>query len=76
MARAPDAFKHLDPEVNLHVFSLGSDEIDRMLAFRDHLRDDPRDRDLYAATKAELAARSGRTCRTTPTPSPRWSPTS
>ena len=50
--------KHLDPEVNLHVFSLGSDEIDRMLAFRDHLRDDPRDRDLYAATKAELAART------------------
>lgn len=50
--------KRVDPAVNLHVFSLGSDEIDRMVSFRDHLRHDARDRELYAATKAELAART------------------
>ena len=44
------------PDVNLHVFADGSEEVDRMLAFRDHLREDPRDRELYAATKSELAS--------------------
>jgi GrpB-like predicted nucleotidyltransferase (UPF0157 family)/predicted enzyme related to lactoylglutathione lyase len=47
-----------DPEVNLHVFALGSEEVDRMLAFRDHLRADTADRERYAATKRELAART------------------
>jgi GrpB-like predicted nucleotidyltransferase (UPF0157 family) len=48
-------FRRVDPRVNLHVFTTGSDEIDRMLAFRDHLRTDDADRDLYESTKAELA---------------------
>ena len=43
--------------VNLHVFSVGCPEIGRMLAFRDHLRANERDRDLYARTKRELATR-------------------
>jgi GrpB-like predicted nucleotidyltransferase (UPF0157 family)/predicted enzyme related to lactoylglutathione lyase len=47
--------KRPDPAVNLHVFAAGSDEIERMLAFRDQLRRDVTDRQLYAATKRELA---------------------
>ncbi len=41
--------------VNLHVFSTGSTEIERMLAFRDWLRSNASDRELYAATKRALA---------------------
>jgi GrpB-like predicted nucleotidyltransferase (UPF0157 family) len=46
--------------VNLHVFTAGSTEIDRMLGFRDRLRTDAADRELYLATKRELAARRWR----------------
>jgi GrpB-like predicted nucleotidyltransferase (UPF0157 family) len=42
---------------NLHVFSAGCDETDRMIRFRDWLRHNPADRDLYARVKRELAAR-------------------
>jgi len=60
--REPDWFEHrlckrLVPNVNLHVFTLGSPEIDRMLLFRDHLRLDAPDRQLYESTKAGLAER-------------------
>ena len=60
--REPDWFEHrvlkgTDPKVNLHVFSPGCPEVDRMLRFRDHLRRDARDRDLYERTKRELAQR-------------------
>jgi len=48
-------FKGPDTDVNLHVFTAGCSEIARMLAFRDWLRQNPVDRDLYAATKRELA---------------------
>jgi len=48
-------FKGPDTEINLHVFSSGCPEIDRMLAFRDWLRNDAADRDLYARTKLALA---------------------
>jgi GrpB-like predicted nucleotidyltransferase (UPF0157 family) len=50
-------FKGSEPAVNLHVFSAGSPEIDRTLAFRDRLRSNEPDRRLYEATKRELAAR-------------------
>jgi GrpB-like predicted nucleotidyltransferase (UPF0157 family) len=50
-------FKRGQPKVNLHVFSAGSSEAVRMLAFRDWLRNHPDDRNLYLATKRELAAR-------------------
>ena len=43
--------------INLHVFSDGCPEIDRMLRFRDWLRDHPEDRERYEALKRELAAR-------------------
>lgn len=40
--------------VNLHVFSSGCPEVDRMLAFRDWLRTNPSDRELYAQAKRAL----------------------
>jgi len=60
--REPDWFEHrvlkgIDPKVNLHVFSPGCPEVERMLRFRDHLRRDEHDRDLYERTKRELAQR-------------------
>ncbi|MGZ4298599.1 MAG: GrpB family protein [Solirubrobacteraceae bacterium] len=45
------------PRVNLHVFGAGCPETDRMVRFRDWLRANPADRDVYAAAKRELAAR-------------------
>jgi GrpB-like predicted nucleotidyltransferase (UPF0157 family) len=48
-------FKGKDPETNLHIFSTGCDEIDRVLTFRDWLRNNPADRDLYASAKMDLA---------------------
>jgi GrpB-like predicted nucleotidyltransferase (UPF0157 family) len=50
-------FKGPDTNVNLHVFSSGCAEVARMLRFRDHLREDVADRELYAQTKRELARR-------------------
>jgi GrpB-like predicted nucleotidyltransferase (UPF0157 family) len=51
-------FKGPDININLHVFTFGSPEIDRMLLLRDHLRADQADRELYARTKRELAHKS------------------
>jgi GrpB-like predicted nucleotidyltransferase (UPF0157 family) len=50
-------FKHPDTDLNLHVFSRGCPEIERMLRFRDWLRAHPADRALYERTKRELARR-------------------
>ena len=44
-------------KVNLHVFTVGSSEASRMLVFRDWLRTDSADRDLYQRTKQDLAGR-------------------
>ena len=60
--REPDWFEHRllkgpDTSINLHVFRAGCAEIDRMLAFRDHLRRHDVERELYESTKRELAAR-------------------
>jgi GrpB-like predicted nucleotidyltransferase (UPF0157 family) len=44
-----------DSNINLHVLSAGCPEIDRVLMFRDRLRNDSADRDLYARTKLTLA---------------------
>lgn len=49
--------KRTDPAVNLHVFPAACEEVGRMLAFRDHLRENEEDRVLYERTKRELAAR-------------------
>ena len=63
--REPDWFEHRlfkgpDTNVNLHTFTEGCPEIDRMLAFRDWLRAHDDERDLYERTKQELAAREWR----------------
>lgn len=60
--REPDWYEHRlfkgpDTDINLHVFSLGCEEIDQMLLFRDWLRSHPADRELYERTKKELASR-------------------
>ena len=61
--REPDwhehrVFKGHDTDVNLHVFSAGCPEIERMVWFRDHLRTDDEDRLLYELTKRTLAQRT------------------
>jgi GrpB-like predicted nucleotidyltransferase (UPF0157 family) len=60
--REPNWFQHRllkgpDSDINLHVFSAGCPETDRMLLFRDWLRGNAGDRELYVRTKRELAAR-------------------
>ena len=50
-------FKGPDTDVNLHVYSQGCPEIDRMLLFRDWLQRNAEDRELYARTKLALAQR-------------------
>jgi GrpB-like predicted nucleotidyltransferase (UPF0157 family) len=60
--REPDWFEHRlfkgpDTNVNLHVFSAGCEEVDRMLLFRDRLRENSAECELYASSKRELAAR-------------------
>lgn len=61
--REPDWHQHRmlkgpDTNINLHVFSTGSVEIARMLAFRDWLRVHADDRILYEQTKRHLASRT------------------
>ena len=51
------ALKGPDTNINLHVHGPASPEIGRHLRFRDHLRADDADRELYQRTKRELAAR-------------------
>jgi len=63
--REPEWFEHrclkrVVPNVNLHVFSEGCAEVERMLLFRDTLRRDGAERALYERTKRELAAKSWR----------------
>ncbi|HKW32770.1 MAG TPA: GrpB family protein [Candidatus Acidoferrum sp.] len=50
-------FKGPEDRVNLHVFSLGCPEIERMVRFRNWLRVSKEDRELYARTKRNLAER-------------------
>jgi GrpB-like predicted nucleotidyltransferase (UPF0157 family) len=61
--REPDWFEHRmfkAPEIagNLHVFSVDCSEIDRMILFRNWLRDHDDDRLLYEQTKRDLAAQT------------------
>ncbi|MEU1335130.1 GrpB family protein [Streptomyces sp. NPDC005865] len=63
--REPDWYEHrmlrkhaLDPSAdtaNLHVLSTGCPEAERMLLFRDRLREHRGDRELYADTKRTLS---------------------
>lgn len=61
--REPDWHEHRllkgpDTAVNLHVFTIGCVEIERMLGFCDHLRADEADRTRYEQQKQELAQRT------------------
>lgn len=58
--REPDWYEHRlfdgpDTVVNVHVFSDGCEEIERLLRFRDRLRRSEADRMLYESTKRSLA---------------------
>ena len=58
--REPDWYEHRmfkgpDTDINLHVYSLGCPEIDRVLLFRNWLRRNPSDLQLYERAKRELA---------------------
>lgn len=58
--REPEWFEHRlfkgpDIDINLHVFSAGTPEIERMLRFRDLLRSNETDRENYAQFKRSLA---------------------
>ena len=58
--REPDWYQHrllkgFSPAVNLHVFSAGCEEAQRMLRFRDWLRSHEADREAYARAKRQLA---------------------
>jgi GrpB-like predicted nucleotidyltransferase (UPF0157 family) len=60
--REPGWFEHRllrgsNPSVNLHTFSRGCPEVERMVRFRDWLRTHDADRELYERTKRDLAAR-------------------
>jgi GrpB-like predicted nucleotidyltransferase (UPF0157 family) len=45
-----------EPPVNLHVFPPGCPEVEQMLLFRDWLRTNDADRELYARAKRDLGA--------------------
>jgi GrpB-like predicted nucleotidyltransferase (UPF0157 family) len=60
--REPDWYEHRflrdrNPDVQIHVFTVGSPEVARMLGFRDRLRSRPEERELYERTKRQLATR-------------------
>jgi GrpB-like predicted nucleotidyltransferase (UPF0157 family) len=48
-------FRGPDTKTNLHAFSFGCQEINSLLIFRDRLRTNAADRNLYARTKRALA---------------------
>ena len=59
--REPDFHQHRmlrtpERDVHIHVFSSGSPEIERSLTFRDRLRRNRQERQLYERTKRKLAA--------------------
>jgi GrpB-like predicted nucleotidyltransferase (UPF0157 family) len=61
--REPDWYEHRmfrgpDTMINLHCFSAGCPEIQRMISFRDRLRSNESDRLLYERTKRELATQT------------------
>jgi len=53
-------FKGPDADINLHVFSAGDAEIERMDLFRDWLRSRDDERDAYLRVKRDLAQRTWR----------------
>ena len=63
--REPDWFEHRlfkgpEADINLHVFSAGEAELERMVLFRDWLRSHDDDRAAYLRVKRDLAQRTWR----------------
>jgi GrpB-like predicted nucleotidyltransferase (UPF0157 family) len=63
--REPDWYEHRlfkgpDTNINLHVFTRGSEEIRKTLMLRDWLRTNKADRELYARSKRDLASKKWR----------------
>ena len=63
--REPEWFEHRlfkgpDTPINLHVFSSGAAEVERMVRFRDLLRTDEQSRNRYERVKRDLAQRTWR----------------
>jgi GrpB-like predicted nucleotidyltransferase (UPF0157 family)/protein-L-isoaspartate O-methyltransferase len=61
--REPDWEKHRclkgpDTNINLHVYSPGNGQTERYRLLRERMRAHPEERDLYAAKKRELAAKT------------------
>ena len=62
LIREPEWFRHRmfkgpDIDINLHVFSESTSEVERMIRFREWLRANKSDRDKYANAKRSLAQR-------------------
>jgi GrpB-like predicted nucleotidyltransferase (UPF0157 family) len=60
--REPDWYEHRmfrtpEKDVHIHIFSVGCEEIERVLTFRDRLRRNSDDRSRYEQAKRELAAK-------------------
>jgi len=60
--REPNWFEHRmfkgpDTDINLHVYGAGCTETEKVLRFRDWLRANDADRELYEATKRALAGK-------------------
>ena len=49
-------FNGPDTNADIHIFTAADPEIERMVEFRDRLRKDDDDRELYAAVKATVGA--------------------
>jgi GrpB-like predicted nucleotidyltransferase (UPF0157 family) len=73
--REPEWFEHRmfkgpDTDINLHVFSEGTSEINRMLQFRDWLRSNDADRDKYHKSNKTWQQINGGMFSTMRTPKP------
>jgi GrpB-like predicted nucleotidyltransferase (UPF0157 family) len=60
--REPDWYEHRmfrtrEKDVHIHIYSVGCEEIERVLAFRDRLRRNSDDKSRYEQVKRELAAK-------------------
>jgi GrpB-like predicted nucleotidyltransferase (UPF0157 family) len=59
--REPDWYEHRmfrtpEKDVHIHIYSVGCEEIERVLTFRDRLRRNSDDRSRYEQVKREIAA--------------------
>ena len=77
VVREPDWYEHRflrnrKADVQIHVFTVGSPEVERMLTFRDRLRTDPRSGSCTSAPSASWRPDAGTTSRTTPMRNPLW----